>query len=92
MFKFTVAIKALLAGSMIAFSTFSGAYTPLNDQWGETPAVLVPIACEIAPHFPGCQTPRPRWDDCPHGVRYEPGVWPHFPCSLPKPWGVSRFN
>lgn len=91
MSKFATAIKALVVGSTVAFTTLSGAYTPHPDQFDQAPAVWRPIPCDLNPYFlPGCEARRPRWDDCPRVVRYEPGVWSHFPCPFPKPRDVIR--
>lgn len=91
MSKFATAIKALIFGSTVAFTALSSAYTPHPDQVVEVPTVGRTIPCELSPYFlPGCVERRPRWDDCPRVVRYEPGVWPHFPCPFPKPSDVIR--
>jgi hypothetical protein len=90
MSKLTVALKSLLVSSLAAISTLSSAYTPYPGQVSDMTRVGRPtIPCELV-YVPGCYEPRPRWDDCPHVVRYEPGVWPHFPCPFPKPWDVIR--
>ena len=89
MSKFATAIKALVVGSTVVFTTLSSAYTPYPGQVSEMTHMWRPIPCELV-QFPGCQEPRPRWDGCPDVVRYEPGVRPHFPCPFPKPWDVIR--
>lgn len=84
------ALKTVLAAALAVASAASSAYTPSPGKWGEVERVMRPMPCEVAPHFPGCETPRPRWDDCLVMVRYEPGFWPHVPCQFPKPWGGIR--
>lgn len=88
MSKFATAIKVLLVGSTVVFSTLSSAYKPYPDQWSEPTDPRGSRHCEIAADFPGCvKTPRPRWDDCFRTGRYEPGFGPHFPpCQFPRPW------